>query len=92
MKVHIVWATKYRKKVLKGELQIRCRDLIIQTCKANDIAVIKGVVSRDHVHLHVSYPPKLSVSEIARKLKGRSGRILLTEYKEILKDTYWGGH
>ena len=92
LKVHIVWATKYRKKVLKGDIQKRCRDLIIQICGANDIEILKGVISNDHVHLHVSYPPKESVSNIVRKLKGRSGRKLLDEYKEQLKSTYWGGH
>ena len=92
LKVHLVWITKYRKKALKGEVQKRCLQLLQQTCDANDIVVLKGVVSKDHIHIHASYPPKLSVSEMVRKLKGRSGKILLTEYKEVLKDTYWGGN
>jgi putative transposase len=92
MKVHLVWVTKYRKPILKGDIQIRCRNLIRQTCDANDIKILKGVVSPDHIHLHLSYPTKLSISNIAKKLKGRSGRILLSEFKEILKGVYWGGH
>ena len=92
LKVHMVWATKYRKKALKGAIQERCRDLLLQIASANDIQVLKGVVSKDHVHMHVSYPPKMSISEMARRFKGRTGKILLTEYKETLKDTYWGGH
>ena len=89
--VHLVWSTKYRYEVLRGDIQIRCRDLIRQTSDTLDIQILKGVVSKDHVHLHLSYPPKLSISDILKRLKGRSAKILLLEYSE-LKKRYWGGH
>ena len=89
--VHLVWSTKYRYEVLFGDIQKRCRDLIRQTCDTLDIQILKGVVSEDHIHLHISYPPKLSISDIMRRLKGRSAKILLVEYSE-LKKRYWGGH
>ena len=89
--VHLVWSTKYRYGVLKGDIQIRCRDLLRQTCDSLDVQILKGVVSKDHVHLHVSYPPKVSVSELIRRLKGRSAKILLEEYSE-LRRRYYGGH
>ena len=89
--VHLVWSTKYRYGVLKGDIQIRCRELLRQTCDSLDVQILKGVVSKDHVHLHVSYPPKVSVSELIRRLKGRSAKILLEEYSE-LRRRYYGGH
>ena len=89
--VHIVWSTKYRYSVLRGDVQLRCRDLIRQACDSMDIRIMKGVVSNDNVHLHLSYPPKLSVSEIVKRLKGRSARLLLDEFSE-LKRRYWGQH
>jgi putative transposase len=89
--VHLVWSTKYRYKVLQGEIQVRCRNLIRQTCDSLDVQILKGVVSKDHVHLHVSYVPKLSVSDLVRRLKGRSAKILLEEYSE-LRRRYYGGH
>ena len=89
--VHLVWSTKYRYEVLKGDIQVRCRELIRQSCDSLDIQILKGVVSKDHIHLHVSYPPKLSISEMLKRLKGRSAKILLLEYSE-LKKRYWGGH
>ena len=89
--VHLVWSTKYRYGVLQGDIQRRCRDLIRQTCDSMDIQILKGVVSKDHIHLHLSYPPKQSISEIIKRLKGRSAKILLLEYTE-LKKRYWGGH
>lgn len=89
--VHLVWSTKYRYEVLRGDIQVRCRELIRQTCDSLDIQTLKGVVGKDHVHLHISYPPKLSISEILKRLKGRSAKMLLLEYSE-LKKRYWGGH
>jgi putative transposase len=65
--------------------------LIKQSCDANNLRIIKGVVSVDHLHLHIEYPSKISVSEIVRKLKGRSARKLMIEYPE-LKKKYYGGH
>ena len=57
LQVHIVWVTKYRYKVLKGEIQKRCKELIIQICDAEDIRILKGVVSKNYVHLYIEYPP-----------------------------------
>lgn len=83
LQVHLVWITKYRYQVLQGEVQLRCRDLIRQVCNSLDIQILKGVVSKDHVHLHLSYPAKLSISDIVKRLKGRSSRILLQEFPEL---------
>jgi len=91
LQVHIVWSTKYRYHVLQGDVQLRCRDLIRQTCNALDIQILKGVVSKDHIHLHLGYPPKLSLSGIIKRLKGRSARKLLQGFPH-LKKRYWGGH
>ncbi len=63
---HIVWSTKYRYKVLRGDIQIRCRELLIQICEAESVEILKGVVSADHIHMHIEYAPKLSVSYIVK--------------------------
>ncbi len=47
---HFVWVTKYRYKVLEGVVAERVRDLVRETCEAFEIRIIKGVVSKDHVH------------------------------------------
>jgi len=91
LKVHLVWITKYRYQVLTKEVGIRMRDLLRQTCDANEIEIIKGRVSKDHVHLYVSYPPKISVSEMMRRLKGRSSRKIQEEFPQLAKQ-YWGKH
>ena len=89
--VHVVWITKYRYPVLTGEIKSRCRDLIMQVCDAEDIRILKGVVSKDHVHMHLEYAAKHSVSNIIKRLKGRSSRRLQDEFPE-LKKRYWGRH
>ena len=91
MSVHLVWVTKYRYHVLQGDIQQRTRDLIIQICNSENVQILKGVVSKDHVHVHVEYPPSLSVSNLVKKLKGRTSRLLQIEFPQ-LKQKYWGRH
>ena len=88
---HLVWITKYRYAVLDQLIGTRVRDIIRQECASMDIQIIKGVVSKDHVHLFLSYPPKLSVSYIVKRLKGRSSRKIQQEFPELRK-RYWGRH
>ena len=83
LQVHLVWSTKYRYQVLTGDVQLRCRDLLRQTCNVLDVQILKGVVSKDHIHLHVSYAPWLSLSDLIRRLKGRSAKLLLQEFPEL---------
>ena len=91
LSVHIVWVTKYRYKVLTGDLKLRCRELLRQGCTAMDIRILKGAVSTDHVHMHIEYPASISVSEIVKMLKGRSSCLLQKEFPH-LKKKYWGQH
>ena len=89
--VHLVWSIKYRYSVLVGDVQKRCRDILIQICDVEDVVILKGVVSKDHVHLHVNYRPSQSVSDLVKKLKGRSSRKLQQEFPSLNKQ-YWGRH
>lgn len=54
--------TKYRYQVLKGEIQKRCRELIMQICDGEDVRILPGAVSQDHVHMQIEYPP-LSINQ-----------------------------
>ena len=89
--VHLVWVTKYRYKVLTGDIQKRCRELLIQICDSEDVRILSGVVSKDHIHMHIEYPPSLALSQLVKRLKGRSSRLLQKEYTE-LERRYWGKH
>jgi len=91
IKLHLVWITKYRKPVLQGDVAIRLRDLIREICKSMDVEIIKGHVSKDHLHILVSSPPNLSVSKLMQSLKGKTSRKLLSEYRSLAKQ-FWGRH
>jgi putative transposase len=91
LKYHLVWITKYRKPVFFGDVALRLRDLIREICKSLDIEIIKGHVSKDHVHLFVSVPPQLSISKVMGRIKGRTSRKLLSENRRLAKE-FWGRH
>ena len=91
LKVHIVWITKYRKPVLFGDVAVRLRDLIREICRSMDIDILKGHVSKDHVHLFVSLPPQISVSKLVGRIKGKTSRRLLAENRR-LSGQFWGRH
>lgn len=89
--LHLVWVTKYRKPILAGEVGVRVRDLIRQICRGEDVEILKGHVSRDHVHLFVSVPPQVTISRLVQRLKGKSSYKMLAEYAH-LRRAFWGRH
>ena len=62
-----------------------------QICDAEGIEIMKGVISPDHVHMHVEYAPKTNVSYIVKQSKGRSLRKLQQEFPH-LKERFWRPH
>jgi len=91
LKYHIVWITKYRKAVLRGEIGVRLRELVRQTCEAQEVYIEKGHIAVDHVHLLLSVPPNIAVSDLVQRLKGRSSRKMLEEFGELRRQ-FWGQH
>ena len=91
LKYHLVWITKYRKPVMSGDIAVRVRDLIREISRSMDVEIVKGHVARDHVHLFVSIPPRISVSNYVKAVKGKSSRKLLSEYRRLSK-MFWGRH
>lgn len=86
---HLVWVTKYRYQVLRGEVAERAREILRQVSMSRDIQIVKGHVSSDHIHMLVSCPPLLSPAKIVQYLKGVSSRKLQEEFPH-LKKRYWG--
>ena len=88
---HFVWVTKYRYQVLQGDLALRIRELVRQVCEVFEIQILRGVVSKDHVHILVSAPPEIAPSEIMRRIKGRTSSKVFEEFP-LIKKRYWGRH
>lgn len=89
--LHLVWTTKYRKPIMTGEVGLRVRELVRQICRAHEVEILKGHVSKDHVHLFVSIPPNVTISRLVQWLKGKSSHSLLAEFSHLRK-TFWGRH
>jgi len=77
--------------VLLGLVAERVRELLRQICKSHEVDIIKGHVSKDHVHLFVSVPPSISISSLMQQLKGKSSYKLLQENKQLQRE-FWGRH
>lgn len=88
---HIVWSVKYRRKVITPEVEAYMREVVGQIADEKGFAVERFESGqRDHVHLFVSAPPKLSPSLIVQYLKGISGRRIYLRFPE-LRDKLWKG-
>ena len=67
----------------------RIREIIVQTCAEMGVHIVKVVLGRDHVHMFLSIPPKLALSNVMQRIKGRSSRRIQLEFSELRK-RQWG--
>ena len=91
IKYHFVWITKYRYKILKGQVAVRLRELLKKGCDAKGITIVKGGIMPDHVHMLLSCPANMAPSQIMQYMKGRSSHLMQDAFPE-LKKRYWGQH
>ena len=88
---HIIWCVKYRRKVLSQQITDRLYDLVKAIGDKKGFTVVECKVGdNDHVHCFVSAPPKISVTQIVKYLKGICGNALLKEFPE-LRNSLWKG-
>ena len=76
---------------MQGNLRLRARAIIAQVAEEMNVKIVNGVLSSDHIHVFVSIPPHVAVSDFVRKAKGRSSRKIQQEFPQIRK-RYWGRH
>lgn len=93
---HIVWCVKYRRKVLSADISNRLIELLKAVGNEKGFSVVECKVGEnDHVHCFISAPPKISVTQIVKYLKGISGNQLFREYpqlrKSLRKGQLWNG-
>jgi len=80
---HIVFIPKYRKKTMYGKVKIDMREIIKTLCQYKKVEIIEGAVCADHVHLCISVPPKISLSEFVGYLKGKSALMIHDRHPEL---------
>ena len=88
---HIVWCTKYRRKVLVDGVDQELKDYLTQIAVEYKFTIIALEVMPDHVHMMVDCRPQFCPSDMIKIIKGNTARWLFIEHPE-LKSKLWGGH
>ena len=74
MHIHLVFVTKYRRKIFDQDAIEKLRGYFARVCADFDVERVEMDGERDHVHLLINYPPKLAISNLVNSLKGVSSR------------------
>lgn len=90
--VHLVFVTKYRRDVFTLEMLESTRVVMEETCQQMDCELMEFGGEDDHIHMMVSMHPKMAVSNLVSKLKGKSSYVLRRDYWESIKGKLWGNH
>ena len=89
---HLIWATKYRRKVLVGLVEVRLEEVLKMIAENHGYQLLAARVHHgDHLHVFVSARPKVCIPEIVGVLKSNSARLLFDEFPQI-KLHLWNGH
>jgi putative transposase len=90
--VHLVFVTKYRRGVFTREALDFMVPIFEDVCQSFDSELVEFNGEDDHVHLLVTYPPKVSLSKLVNSLKGVSSRMIRKENFPCITQKLWGGH
>lgn len=91
MHVHLVFVTRYRRGVFTGEILNDLREIFSSVCHDFEAELVEFDGEDDHVHLLVTYPPKVSVSSLVNSLKGVSSRLVRKKNYPSIQKKLWGG-
>lgn len=89
---HIVFTPKYRFRILTGQIMSMLEQDIRSICQWKDVELAELSIQIDHVHMIVSIPPRVSVSDFMGILKGKTAIKLFKSYPNLKKKPYWGNH
>ena len=91
LQYHLVWCTKYRKKVLQNGLDEECKKMLYEIADEYKFQIVAMEVMPDHIHLLVDCKPQFYISDMIKIMKGNLARQLFLSHPE-LKRELWGGH
>ena len=89
---HLVWTPKYRFRVLQGNVKESVEKKLRTLCEWKKLEIIEMNVQIDHIHLVLSIPPKMSVSQVMGLLKGKTAIMIFKQFPGLKKKPYWGNH
>ena len=90
-KYHIVFAPKYRRQVIYGQIKRDIGKILRQLCENKGVEILEAELCKDHVHMLVSIPPKESVAQFIGYLKGKSSLMIFDRHAN-LKYKYGNRH
>lgn len=90
MHVHLVFVTKYRRKVFTKEILKSLEDIFNNVCIDFEAKLIEFNGEHDHVHLLVHYPPKVAIANLVNSLKGVSSRLIRRKNYTSIQQNLWG--
>jgi len=82
-KYHIVFAPKYRRKIIYGKIKADIGRMLRKLCEYKQVEILEAEACPDHIHMLVSIPPKYSVSQIMGYLKGKSSLMIFEKYANM---------
>ena len=82
-KYHIVFAPKYRRQAIYGQLRVDIGKILRLLCDRKGIEIIEAECCPDHIHMLVKIPPKYSVSEVVGYLKGKSSLMIFDRHAQM---------
>ena len=91
LQYHLVWCTKYRKKVLKDGIDVECKEMLESLAQEYKFQILAMEVMPDHIHLLVDCRPQFYISDMIKIMKGNLARQMFLLYPELKKEL-WGGH
>ena len=91
LQYHLVWCTKYRKKVLKNGIDTECKEMLQNLAEEYKFQILAMEVMPDHIHLLVDCKPQFYISDMIKIMKGNLARQMFLAYPELKKEL-WGGH
>jgi len=89
---HIVWVSKYRFRIMEGVVKELLEQDVCLISEWKNVQIEEMNIQKDHIHLVVSIPPKLSISACMGILKGKTAMKLFKSYPQLKKKPYWGNH
>ena len=91
LQYHLVWCTKYRKKVLKNGIDTECEEMLQNLAEEYKFQILAMEVMPDHIHLLVDCKPQFYISDMIKIMKGNLARQMFLAHPELKKEL-WGGH
>ena len=89
MHVHLVFVTKYRRKVFNKKILNDLKQIFSDVCNDFESNLVEFDGEQDHVHLLINYPPKAAISKLVNSLKGVSSRLIKRDHREYISQFLW---